>query len=84
MLQLHALAVQGIYPCAGQYRNAWRNVRIQGSEHQVPEPALVPNHVRDLLDRLNSKQGSALKRAAYALWRINWIHPFAGGNGRTS
>ncbi len=22
--------------------------------------------------------------AAYAQWRFNWIHPFAGGNGRTS
>jgi fido (protein-threonine AMPylation protein) len=24
-----------------------------------------------------------VERAAYALWRLNWIHPFAGGNGRT-
>jgi len=22
--------------------------------------------------------------AAYALWRLNWIHPFSDGNGRTS
>ncbi len=22
--------------------------------------------------------------AAYTLWRINWIHPFIEGNGRTS
>lgn len=22
--------------------------------------------------------------AAYLMWRINWIHPFSGGNGRTS
>ena len=22
--------------------------------------------------------------AAYVLWRINWIHPFADGNGRTA
>jgi Fic family protein len=22
--------------------------------------------------------------AAYLLWRLNWIHPFGGGNGRTS
>jgi Fic family protein len=27
---------------------------------------------------------SALERAAYAQWRFNWIHPFAGGNGRAS
>jgi Fic family protein len=22
--------------------------------------------------------------AAYILWRLNWIHPFAEGNGRTA
>jgi Fic family protein len=22
--------------------------------------------------------------AAYLMWRLNWIHPFFGGNGRTS
>ena len=22
--------------------------------------------------------------AAYVMWRLNWIHPFADGNGRTS
>ena len=22
--------------------------------------------------------------AAYVLWRLNWIHPFADGNGRTA
>ncbi len=22
--------------------------------------------------------------AAYALWRLNWIHPFIEGNGRTA
>lgn len=28
--------------------------------------------------------GDALDAAAYALWRINWIHPFRNGNGRTA
>jgi Fic family protein len=27
---------------------------------------------------------SALHLSAYVMWRLNWIHPFAGGNGRTS
>jgi Fic family protein len=27
---------------------------------------------------------STLHTAAYALWRINWIHPFGDGNGKTS
>jgi Fic family protein len=28
--------------------------------------------------------GDALDAAALALWRINWIHPFKNGNGRTA
>src|SRR4051812_41331333 len=27
---------------------------------------------------------SPIHIAAYLLWRLNWIHPFSGGNGRTS
>ena len=27
---------------------------------------------------------SPLHLAAYVMWRLNWIHPFADGNGRTS
>ncbi|HET9282483.1 MAG TPA: Fic family protein [Candidatus Angelobacter sp.] len=27
---------------------------------------------------------SAIHLAAYVIWRLNWIHPFADGNGRTS
>lgn len=26
----------------------------------------------------------ALDAASFALWRINWIHPFKNGNGRTA
>lgn len=29
-------------------------------------------------------EGDALDVAAYALWRITWIHPFRDGNGRTA
>lgn len=27
---------------------------------------------------------SAVHLAAYVLWKMNWIHPFADGNGRTA
>ena len=27
---------------------------------------------------------SATQLAAYGLWRLNWIHPFIEGNGRTA
>lgn len=32
----------------------------------------------------NWQSKSALHLGAYVLWKLNWIHPFADGNGRTS
>jgi Fic family protein len=84
--ELHRLAIEGIYPCGGNYRNANMRVKIEGSRHDLPHEALVPSLVGDLLNFLSTQrnQQSSLERAAYALWRVNWIHPFAGGNGRTA
>jgi Fic family protein len=28
--------------------------------------------------------GDALDAAAFALWRLNWVHSFKNGNGRTA
>jgi Fic family protein len=62
------------------------DVVIRGSDHKLPPAAQVPSLVADLITKLNADRESlaAIDRAAYALWRINWIHPFAGGNGRTA
>lgn len=85
VLGLHEIAVRDIYSCGGKYRDTTKEVFIQNSKHQVPECALVPLHVRDAIAWVNRQCGrSALERAAFAQWRFNWIHPFAGGNGRTS
>lgn len=85
--EFHEIAIRDIYPCGAQYRTARHNVFIRGSSHRVPDAALVPSLVRDLVDELNAERKSgtpAIDRAAYVLWRTNWIHPFAGGNGRTA
>jgi prophage maintenance system killer protein len=29
-------------------------------------------------------ESTPIHLAAYVMWRLNWIHPFADGNGRTS
>lgn len=81
---LQQLAIEGIYPCGGTYRDARTIIRISDSEHVPPEAAFVSSHMQELLDRINDRRYPALERAAYALWRLNWIHPFRGGNGRTS
>ena len=46
----------------------------------------MPELVEELCDYINGhwEDSSAIHLAAYAMWRLNWIHPFADGNGRTS
>jgi Fic family protein len=84
--ELHAIAIDDIYPCGEKYRDVRMHVVIQGSDHKLPPAAQVPTLVSDLVTKLNADRLTvpALDRAAYALWRLNWIHPFAGGNGRTA
>jgi fido (protein-threonine AMPylation protein) len=86
VLKLHQLAIEGIYPCGAQYRDARHSVWIDGSEHELPDVAAVPALTRDAVDWINQEKGgrSALELAAFSLWRMNWIHPFKGGNGRTA
>jgi len=65
----------------------WRNgpVKIGGSKHTPPEAFLVSEEITALCDYVNNnwdKDGFHL--GAYVLWRLNWIHPFADGNGRTA
>jgi Fic family protein len=84
LLKLHELAVSGIYACAGSYRTF--PVVITNSPHKPPEAWQVKGLSIEAIDWINETRGKrpALERAAYALWRFNWIHPFGGGNGRTS
>ena len=45
----------------------------------------MPEMVEDLCDYVNENwKRNALHLAAYVMWRLNWIHPFTDGNGRTS
>lgn len=84
ILTLNREALRGIHSYAGNYRPA--DVEIQGSKHQPPSAHLVPELLEELCDYVNNnwESASALHLAAYVMWRLNWIHPFADGNGRTS
>lgn len=80
---LNAAAVSNIAQFGGRYRE---------------EPIYVGNHmpphfkdVSDQMDRFFSlihENWTILDHPtmlpAYALWRLNWIHPFVEGNGRTA
>lgn len=83
ILQLHHAALDGLHPLAGTWRNT--TVKIGGSAHQPPEAFLVSDEVQDLCEYVNENWSkSAVHLAAYLLWKLNWIHPFADGNGRTA
>ena len=55
-------------------------------QHQPPNGADVPELIEELCDYVNDNwaTASAAHLAAYVMWRINWIHPFDDGNGRTA
>jgi Fic family protein len=83
ILQLHRAALEGLHPLAGTFRNT--QVIIGGSGHQPPEAPFVPEEVEHLCEYVNTNwDKSAIHLAAFVLWKLNWIHPFADGNGRTA
>lgn len=84
ILGLHRDALLGIHPLAGNFRPS--TVEIKGSKHQPPDAWQVPSLVEELCDYINDNwdTATALHLAAYVMWRLNWIHPFADGNGRTA
>jgi len=86
--ELHSLAIRDIYECAGEFRT-WP-ITIIGSRHVPPDGSSVAGLVQDTCDQVNSAiredpdNNDLTSTAAYLLWKLNWIHPFGGGNGRTS
>lgn len=84
ILELNYLALEGIHPMAGTYRNS--SITISKSKHIPPQQYFVAEEVAQMCDyvNLNWTSKSAVYLGAYLLWKLNWIHPFADGNGRTS
>lgn len=77
-------AVRGIEAEAGQIRQV--AVGITHSEHNPPPAHMVEFLVTEMCEYINNNwhEKTAFHLAAYAMWRLNWIHPFTDGNGRTA
>src|SRR5215469_5612536 len=78
VLEIHRLTIEGIYPCAGQFRDALTLVEITDTDHRPAHAAQVKLEVNDMLEWLYSDEGRSknfLHRAAYVLWKLNNIHP---------
>ncbi|QCI64516.1 Fic family protein [Phreatobacter stygius] len=84
ILALHRAALEGLSQYAGNWRPA--SVGIHGSKHEPIGAHLVAEAIEEMCDYINDnwRDQTALHLASYVMWRLNWIHPFSDGNGRTS
>ena len=80
---LNRMAIQGLSELPGIYRPG--GTRITNSSHTPPNPEDVPSLMEEMCDYVNDHwDRDAWHLASYLMWRLNWIHPFEDGNGRTS
>jgi len=80
---LNAAAVANIAQFGGRFREQ----PIYVGNHIPPHFKEVPSAVDQFLSLIHENwtvDEHPTTLAAYALWRLNWIHPFVEGNGRTA
>jgi Fic family protein len=83
LLELQRLVINQIYSCAGSFRDD--SVGISGVKHKPPDCREVAALVDEMCNYVNVNWDKpAIHLTAYLMWRVNWIHPFFGGNGRTA
>jgi Fic family protein len=83
VLALHRTGLEGI---PSRVTSGLAGIEIQGGKHTPPGAHLVPELVEDMCDYVNASWSTStpVHSGAYVMWRLNWIHPFVDGNGRTS
>lgn len=89
-LNYHAIAC--LHVNAGEYRPCpveVCTVHPDGTRevhHRAPEHYRVTALMDDFVNDVNRSWDvlTPVQLAAYVLWRLNWIHPFINGNGRTA
>ena len=80
---LNRVATEGLNATAGLPRQI--PVKIEGSGHKPPPWQEVTRLLEEICDYVNDHWSSTpIHLAAYLMWRVNWVHPFEDGNGRTS
>jgi Fic family protein len=80
---LNAAAVANIAQFGGRFREQ----PIYVGNHIPPHFNEVPNLIDQFLSVVHENwdiMDHPTLLPAYALWRLNWIHPFIEGNGRTA
>jgi Fic family protein len=80
---LNYAAVANIAQMGGRYPED----PISVGNHRTPHFKDVPNHMDRFFSLIHENWtivDHPTLLPAYALWRLNWIHPFVEGNGRTA
>lgn len=83
LMAAHKLIMTGLVKGAGQYRTGGVGI-AQGTTvvHLAPPAARVPGLMRDLLDWLQKADVHPLVASCVFHYELEFIHPFADGNGR--
>ena len=79
-LNFHAIGC--LHAHAGQYRPC----EVEVGDYAPPEHFRVATLMDDMVNRVNRSwtETDPIELDAFVLWRINHIHPFVNGNGRTA
>jgi len=82
LCELQRLAVNQIY----RVRRALSRWRGRAwCRPQTPDHSEVRDLVESMCDYVNQNWSKTpIHLASYVMWRMNWIHPFYGGNGRAA
>jgi len=88
LLTLHHAGTLFLLAHPGAYRN--HDVQVYGKPGEISFTPMSWQFVEGAMKRFFRdlyaiwQTGDALEASAYALWGINYIHPFRNGNGRTA
>jgi Fic family protein len=81
---LNYAAVANISQFGGRYREEPIYVGNHFPPHQKEVPDLMDRFFSVVHENWTTLDYHPTLLPAYALWRLNWIHPFVEGNGRTA
>lgn len=81
---LHLTSMNKLLDDAGLYRKV--AVSLSNSPHIPPNWIEVSALMGSMCDYVNQEweRRDLIFLSAFVLWRLNWIHPFRNGNGRTA
>lgn len=89
LVELHRTGTLFLLDSPGEYRKDY-DVVVKAADGTVVYEAPPWQKVEALMTDFHTQlaemwpKPGRVEAAAYALWRINWIHPFRNGNGRSA